>query len=157
MIDAFCSHGSVLATEPAHILLAEDDAEFRNLLALVLAGDGYAVDQVPDGTAFMARVGDWSETGRPAGDCSLIITDIRMPGHSGLDVVTRLRSRGSRIPVILLTAQRDESTRHRALLLGATLFHKPFDLDDLRTAVLHALTHGSRSSGDRWEQELAAG
>ena len=146
MIEAFSSHGSILAGEPAHILLAEDDEEFRALLALVLAGDGYAVDQVPDGTAFLQKVGEQS-------NCDLIITDIRMPGASGLDVVSRLRCRGSRIPVIMLTAFSDESTQQRALLLGATLFHKPFDLDDLRTAVLNTLTHGPRMSGE----ELAAG
>jgi DNA-binding response OmpR family regulator len=142
MIAAFSSHGSVLAEQPAHILLAEDDAEFRALLALVLASDGYAVDQVPDGTAFMERVGDWSDT------CNLIITDVRMPGFSGIEVVSRLRGRGSQIPVIMVTAMRDESTQERALLLGATIFHKPFDLDDLRTAVLNTLAHGSRSRGE---------
>jgi DNA-binding response OmpR family regulator len=150
MIEAFSSHGSVLATGPARILLAEDDAEFRALLALVLAGDGYAVDQVPDGTAFLQRVGE-------QGDCDLIITDVHMPGPSGLDVVTRLRRRGSRTPVIVLTAMRDESTRCRALLLGAKLFHKPFDLDDLRTAVLNTLAHGPTASGEPQGGQLAAG
>jgi DNA-binding response OmpR family regulator len=146
MIEAFSSHGTVLATEPAHILLAEDDEEFRALLALVLAGDGYAVDQVPDGTAFMERVGDWSDT------CNLIITDVHMPGFSGIEVVSRLRRGGSQTPVIMLTAMRDESTQQRALLLGATIFHKPLDLDDLRMAVLNALAHGGHPGG-----QLAAG
>jgi DNA-binding response OmpR family regulator len=151
MIAAFSSHGSVLAGEPAHILLAEDDAEFRALLALVLAGDGYAVDQVPDGTAFMERVGDWSDT------CNLIITDVRMPGFSGIEVVSCLRRRGNQTPVIVLTAMRDESTQQRALLLGATIFHKPFDLDDLRMAVLNTLAHGPRASGEPPGGPLAAG
>jgi DNA-binding response OmpR family regulator len=146
VIEAISSHGAVLTGEPARILLAEDDAEFRSLLALVLAGDGYAVEQVADGTAFSVRV-------REQADCDLIITDVRMPGASGLDVVSRLRRGGSQIPVIVLTALRDESTQQHALLLGATLFHKPFDLDDLRTAVLNTLTHGPRPSGG----ELAAG
>ncbi len=134
---AFSTHGSLLVDGPAHILLAEDDAEFRSLLALVLAGDGYAVEQIQDGTAFQERVGE-------RGDCDLIITDIRMPGVSGLDVVARLRGEGNRIPVIMVTALSDETTQQRALLLGATVFHKPFDLDDLRMAVLNTLTHGPR-------------
>jgi DNA-binding response OmpR family regulator len=148
MIEAFSSHGWILVSEPARILLAEDDAEFRALLALVLAGDGYAVDQVADGTAFLQRVGE-------PRDCDLIITDIRMPGASGLEVVSGLRCRGSRVPVIMLTALNDESTQQRALLLGATLFHKPFELDDLRTAVLNTLTHGPQPSADQSGQKLA--
>jgi DNA-binding response OmpR family regulator len=139
VIGAFTSHGSVLITGAAHILLAEDDAEFRSLLALVLAGDGYAVEQVSDGAAMLKRVGE-------RGALDLIIADIRMPGPSGLDVVSRLRRRGNRIPVIMVTALDDETTQRRARSLAAAVFHKPFELDDLRMAVLNALTHGGGES-----------
>jgi two-component system, response regulator, stage 0 sporulation protein F len=145
MMDTFSSRGSVLASERAHILLAEDDDEFRALLALVLAGDGYEVDQVPDGAAFMEKVGEWFDLGTPSDDCDLIISDVRMPGCSGLDVVSRLRQKGSQVPVILLTALPDDSTKRSAERLGATMFHKPFELDDLRTAVLNTLAYGPRA------------
>ncbi len=141
-IEAFTSHGSWLSEGHAHILLAEDDPEFRALLALVLAGDGYEVDEVADGTAFKAWVDCRSDVAELAQDCQLIITDVRMPGCSGLDVVSTLRGKGSGIPVIVLTALRDESTQRRVVSLGAAaLFNKPFDLDDLRMAVLNTLCH----------------
>ncbi len=138
-IEAFTSHGSRLSAGHARILLAEDDPEFRSLLALVLAGDGYEVDQVSDGTAFMQWLEHWPDIQQLAHDCQLIITDVRMPGCSGLDVVSGLRGRGSDVPVIVLTALRDESTQRRVVGLGAAMFNKPFDLDDLRMAVLNTL------------------
>jgi DNA-binding NtrC family response regulator len=66
----------------------------------------------------------------------LIISDVRMPGVSGLDVLATLRREDWSTPVILMTAFGDLETRAEARRLGAkALFDKPFDVDDLRTAV----------------------
>ena len=62
-----------------------------------------------------------------------------MPVANGLQVVAALRSANCWTPVILMTAFGDESMRTEAQRLGAVLFDKPFDLDDLRTAVLNLL------------------
>jgi DNA-binding response OmpR family regulator len=65
-----------------------------------------------------------------------------MPGFSGLDVLSALRCLRSHVPVIIITAFGDEPTRRLALGLGAlAVLEKPFDLDDLRTAVVNVLAH----------------
>ncbi len=66
----------------------------------------------------------------------LIVSDVRMPICSGLEIVRAIRDSGWTVPVILMTAFGDDETRDRAAQLNAVLFDKPFDLDDLRTAVL---------------------
>jgi CheY-like chemotaxis protein len=70
----------------------------------------------------------------------LIVSDICMPGMTGLEVLARVRASSIHLPVVLITAFGDEQTRNRAAALGGTvLFSKPFDMDDLRTAVMFLL------------------
>jgi DNA-binding response OmpR family regulator len=66
-----------------------------------------------------------------------------MPIASGLSVLESLRKANWRTPVILMTAFGDDATRARAEALGAVLFDKPFDVDDLRTIALN-LVQGPR-------------
>lgn len=115
------------------VLVAEDDREMRRLLVESLARDGYEVDSVANGLAFLARV----EEGRVY---DLVVSDVRMPGRTGLQVLADARARGWPSPVLLITAFGDDSTLDEAARLGAVaLFSKPFDMDDLRTAVLFFL------------------
>jgi DNA-binding NtrC family response regulator len=70
-------------------------------------------------------------------EVDLIISDVRMPGRSGLDVLTALRRTDHRTPVILITAFGDAEIHAEAHRLGVlAVFNKPFDLDDLRTLVV---------------------
>ena len=69
----------------------------------------------------------------------LIVTDVRMPGVSGLDVIDELRRAGSVTPVIAVTAFPHDATRNRAQRLEMRLLAKPFDLDVLRNAIESAL------------------
>ena len=138
---SFSSHGTVLMSTGYRVLLAEDDAEFRRLLATLLESDGYDVQQAADGQQVVEWLAYWSDLGPMDANCSLIISDIRMPGYSGLDVLTSLHCLGSQIPVILITAFGDDATRRQAVRLGAVAFlSKPFDMDDLRTVVLNVAT-----------------
>lgn len=98
---SFSSHGTVLMSTGYRVLLAEDDAEFRRLLATLLESDGYDVQQAADGQQVVEWLAYWSDLGPMDANCSLIISDIRMPGYSGLDVLTSLHCLGSQIPVIL--------------------------------------------------------
>ena len=73
-------------------------------------------------------------------ECSCLITDIRMPGMSGLDLQSRLNAERLRISIIFITAHGDEGMRTQALCSGAVEFlAKPFDdevlLDTLRAAL----------------------
>lgn len=121
--------------QPTRILLAEDDEEMRRMLAEWLRRDGYLVSEARDGVELTERICEaLFREGRAVPD--VLITDLRMPGRDGLDVVSLLRGADSMIPVILITAFGDEETHRRAARLGAdAVFDKPVDLDELRAAV----------------------
>jgi DNA-binding response OmpR family regulator len=71
----------------------------------------------------------------PDEEVDLVISDIRMPVCSGLEILEGLRQAHRKIPVILMTAFGDDETRATANRLGAVLLDKPFALEDLREAV----------------------
>ena len=69
-----------------------------------------------------------------------LVTDIRMPGMSGLELQAKLKSQGSRIPIIFITARPDAKTKMEAMKAGAVEFlSKPFDDEVLLEKVLHTL------------------
>jgi DNA-binding response OmpR family regulator len=141
----------------SRVLLADDDREMRDLVAIALRLDGAEVVVARDGTELLAHLGSMcSETAprfrhdehpgsRPTSDragqpsFALIVADIRMPGCSGLQVLEGMRRAGWNTPMILMTALGDRATRARVEEQRAVLFDKPFDVDDLRTAALHLL------------------
>lgn len=115
---------------PISVLLAEDHGEFRELLARELESDGVLVECVADGDAAMARVLDARL--RP----DAIVSDVRMPGKTGIEILRALRAAGLTIPVILLTGFGESVSRLEVESFGgAVLLEKPFDFDDLRTAL----------------------
>jgi FixJ family two-component response regulator len=76
----------------------------------------------------------------------VVVADVRMPNLSGLGVLAALRRAASNIPVLLITALTDPSVQTLAWRLGAIgVLRKPFDTDDLLTAVLNAGAVGHRS------------
>lgn len=81
-----------------HVLVAEDEADIRELLRLALTGVGYEVETAPDGAAAW----DLAVARPPA----LVVTDLRMPAMNGLDLIRALRDAPAlrRVPVILFTA-----------------------------------------------------
>lgn len=121
------------------IILAEDDREMRVLVAEALRRDGYRVLEVPDGARLVERISSRLLSEFPRDPVDLVISDVRMPGCTGLEFLSALRDADRETPVILMTAFGDAVTRAEAEALGALLFDKPFDIDDLRTAVLHVL------------------
>lgn len=115
----------------ARVLLAEDDPDMRALLARALRRIGYSVVEVQDGLALLQRVRSGLDDEHDVAP-DLIISDIRMPGCSGLEVLAGLRACDWAMPVILITAFGDEAAHAEARRLGAALLlDKPFDLDDL--------------------------
>jgi DNA-binding response OmpR family regulator len=126
-----------LPTVPPLVLLGEDDLELRRLLTERLRRLGVDVVAVRDGRELLRQIRGASTEDPPA----LVISDLRMPFRTGLDVLSVMREAGGRIPFILITAFGDAETHVEAHRLGATVFDKPFDLDDLCAAVeflLHA-------------------
>jgi CheY-like chemotaxis protein len=126
------------STRKRHVLVAEDDPDMRRLVAALLRGAGHKVAEARDGMEILDRIEStiWAE--RPE-LFDVIVSDISMPGLSGLDVLAALRCTHFSTPVILITAFGDDDTREEARELGAAEFlDKPFDPDALRTAVARA-------------------
>ena len=128
------------------VVLAEDDATMRHLVALALRRDGFEVLEVADGHA-LARVAD--AVAADELQICLVISDIRMPGKSGLAALPILRQSATAPPVLLITAFGDAATHEAAERLGAAgVMDKPFEIDDLRTVVWYlALGAKTRPGG----------
>jgi DNA-binding response OmpR family regulator len=117
------------------ILLAEDDYDMRKLLTWSLSKSGYEVIECPDGIHLLDHVRTFFPPAEPE-DFDLIISDIRMPGITGLEVLEGTREYKEFPPMILITAFGDEETHEQARRLGAVaIFDKPFEIDDLLTKV----------------------
>jgi len=136
---------------PKRVLVAEDDAAMRDLLLLVLRERGYAVDCVSTGSQMISVLSQRRPDGSLAEPFDLIVTDLRMPGASGLDAIDQLRRAGGITPVIAVTAFPHDSTRNRAQRLEILLLAKPFDLDTLRGAVA-AILDSRLASHDQGRQ-----
>jgi len=113
------------------VLLAEDDVALRELLAMVLSEGGYQVATVSNGPELRQLLSGAA----PEGRFDLVVTDVVMPGGSGLDVIELLRQTGDTTPVIVVTAFPQDDIRKRAKDLGLRLLAKPFELETLRAAV----------------------
>jgi DNA-binding response OmpR family regulator len=110
------------------ILVAEDQADIRDLLVLNLRNAGYEVSAVADGREALARQ---TEQAR-----DLLILDLMMPGLDGLEVCKALRAKGSATPILMLTAKSTELDRVLGLELGADDYlTKPFSLAELLARV----------------------
>jgi len=122
------------------ILVAEDDVEMRSLVASVLRKGGYQVVEAESGPELFDRAGWAAHNGGSQAPIDLVISDVRMPGCSGLEALSLLRQLGFAAPVIVVTAFGDAATHAEAARLGAkAVLDKPFDLADLRRVVRNAL------------------
>lgn len=119
------------------VAVAEDNVEMRRLIAVTLRSDGYDVVEAGDGAELIARLESLGGAQGPARTAvELIVSDLRMPGLSGMDVLGAIRDGNWRTPFILITAFGDEDTHREAHDLGAAaVLDKPFDLERLRALV----------------------
>jgi two-component system response regulator (stage 0 sporulation protein F) len=134
---AFTLAQAAVALRAPLVLVAEDDDEMRSCVAAGLESDGYEVMDARDGVELFELL-QGREVDRPAGaPPAVVVTDLNMPGLNGLEVMARLRDAGVSAPIIVITGYADDAQFSRARELGAAaVFRKPFDMDDLRTAVL---------------------
>ncbi len=132
-----------------HVLLAEDDAGFRELLASELCDRGYRVTALKDGRELLRRLirslGAPGDHGVDAPDRpDLVVSDVRMPGYDGLAVAQALDRAGEEIPVILISAFADDELRARAAQAHAfAVVEKPFEIDALLELVDRACSTGT--------------
>jgi len=111
-------------TKPMIVYVVDDDAPFRESLRLLLEVRGYPVQEFEDGEQLF-RGADLSRH-------SCVVTDVNLPGSSGIAILTRLRGEHAAIPVIVVSGRSSPQVRREALALGAAaFFEKPVPASDL--------------------------
>ncbi|NNE96755.1 MAG: response regulator transcription factor [Acidimicrobiales bacterium] len=124
------------------MLVAEDDSEIRQALDRILTYEGYEVIAVNDGAAALEAIGEHEP--------DAIVLDVMMPFVDGLGVCRKLRERGDRTPVLMLTARHEVSDRVSGLDAGADDYvTKPFELDELLARVRALLRRATNEGGER--------
>ena len=110
------------------ILVIEDDEEMRALLKDFFLEEGLETDSVSNGSEAFRKLVKESFV--------LVITDIRMPGLTGLDILPGIRKLQPEVPIIVITAFGSDEVRQRALERGATAYlEKPIQFNKLRSLV----------------------
>ena len=112
-----------MSKNPA-IAVIDDDESFRAALVESLSSFEYETSGYASAEDYLLGIAD--------GPFDCVVTDIHMPGMSGLDLMKRLAAQGSTIPVVLITARSDSSLEAKAAVAGAVcLLRKPFEINDL--------------------------
>ncbi len=115
------------------ISIVDDDESFRRATAGFISSLGYAV-------AVFGSAEEFLRSDRLK-DTACLISDMQMPGMSGIELQNRLISRGHRLPVIFITAYSESKARAQALASGALgFFDKPFSEEKLISCLHQALS-----------------
>jgi FixJ family two-component response regulator len=118
--------------ETITIAVIDDDDSFRIALAESLSTFGFEVHGFASAEDFLS--------GNGQNLCDLAVTDVHMPGMSGLDLARHLAASGWKIPTILITARSEASLEARASAAGvASFLKKPFEISDLIKCIEGAL------------------
>jgi two-component system nitrogen regulation response regulator GlnG len=131
---------------PAKVWVADDDSSIRWVLEKTLTQAGIHNESFADADQLLAQIA----TEQP----DVIISDIRMPGTDGLDLLTRLTESYPNLPVIITTAHSDLESAVASYQQGAFEYlPKPFDLDEVVAITERALAHAREQRGDKPEPE----
>jgi DNA-binding NtrC family response regulator len=123
------------------ILVVDDDAGNRRLLSSFLDSQGFAVDTASSGQEAL----DYLD----AHHVDMLVSDVRMPGMSGLDMLRQLRQRDTSLPVLLVTAYADIRDAVEAMRDGAANYlEKPIDFEELMDSVRMALGDAAPRKAD---------
>jgi excisionase family DNA binding protein len=116
------------------VLVVDDEASIRDLLAKTLALAEYDVDTAPDGSAALDRLRE------SRGAYNLVIADLRMPGMDGLTLIREVKQINPNLPIIIITGFSTESSAIEAVNLGvAGYLTKPFRVPQVLAAAAKAL------------------
>jgi DNA-binding NtrC family response regulator len=139
------------ALKPARILIVDDDPGQRSLLETFLGTKGFRTQSAASGEAALQLLAE--------GPFSMMISDVRMPGMSGIETLRRVREKHPFLPVLLVTAFADIRTAVAAMRDGAVNYlAKPIDLDELMASVRLALDPASEPvTADKDESPIPAG
>jgi CheY-like chemotaxis protein len=126
-----------MTTDPARVLVIDDEPSLRSLLIDMLDACGYATDAAPDGASGLALFREHRY--------EAVLTDLLMPGMNGLQVATALRALDPEVQIIMLTGSAPALSVDLAREAGVnTLLHKPIALSDLKSAIDAACSAGCR-------------
>jgi DNA-binding response OmpR family regulator len=134
-----------LATQPARILLVDDEQSVQKLLAWPLRKEGYEVIPALDGQEALERFRD--------GGFDLVVLDVMLPQKDGFDVCRELREE-SAVPIIMLTAKSEERDKVLGLEIGADDYiTKPFSMREFSSRVRAVLRRAELAREERRGQE----
>ncbi|HIA46864.1 MAG TPA: response regulator [Candidatus Hydrogenedentes bacterium] len=126
------------------ILVIDDDVEMRDVLFDLLSLDGYEVLLAADGSSGIERY----RNSLP----ELVITDLKMPNVNGIEVLEELKNEFPDTPIMVITGVSDMTMIEEAIEHAANrILKKPFEVDELLTAIDELLGHESPTPGDRAE------
>lgn len=118
------------------LLVAEDDRALRGMMVEILRSDGHDVVAVTNGFDLLEMIEVSLDPNVGTDKFDLVISDVRMPGMSGLRVFTQVGYGPQIPPVVFITAFGDQELHEQAHHLGAlAVLDKPFDIDELRSFV----------------------
>lgn len=121
---------------PTRVLIVEDDADINQIVATHLARCGFACTQAFSGSEASLLLTD------PTRAFDVVLSDLMLPGLCGEELVTLVRQRDARVPIIVISARTAASDRVSMLGLGADDYlTKPFDLDELVARIQVQLRH----------------
>jgi len=124
------------------ILVVDDDPGVSEVIGLLLEREGYAVQRAGNVKQGIARL--------EASELDLVVTDLKLPDGTGLDVVAGVRARRPRLPIIMITSYSSMESAIEALRAGANDYViKPFNNDEFLRAVARALNDRRVSRGAR--------
>ena len=116
----------------SEILVTDDERSMREFLEILLKKEGYSVRSVPSMGKALAQIDEKAP--------DVVITDLKMKGGSGLDLLKEIKNRAPDIEVVVITAFATTETAIEALKLGAyDYITKPFQVDEIRVVVQRAL------------------
>ncbi len=123
------------------VMIIEDDEEMRALLKDFFEEEGFETDSASNGVDALRTLSK--------DHFDLVITDVRMPGLTGLDILPKIRWLKPEIPIIVMTSYGSDDVRRRSLARGATIYlEKPIYLSQLRTVIREMALR--KSSGQTW-------
>src|SRR5438552_11857007 len=116
--------------QPAKILVADDEQNLRRVLVALLRREGHDVVQAASGVEAIDRLAD----------VDVVITDLRMPGADGMEVLRTASKHHPQVPVIMITAYGSVGQAVEAIKAGAfDYIEKPFEADSIRIIVEKAI------------------
>jgi two-component system, OmpR family, KDP operon response regulator KdpE len=126
---------------PLRVLVIDDEPPIRKLLRMGLGSQGYEVIEAANGRAGLDLL---------AQQPGLVILDLGLPDIDGLDVLQTMRSRNESVPIVVLSSRDDETSKVKALDLGADDYvTKPFGMDELLARMRAAVRHQLQTQGER--------